>query len=1097
MSTRCIASMKSFRNGRLQNQNRSANYCATIIVIATLCWLIGSQTARAQQTFLQNQGTTRSGAVPWNTGTDWDNVTSPYQTGDGIAPNVTLTSASNDMNQDYYIDTQYLFRTPNNNNDSSGQFNGTFGGLALELIDSEYFANNAGLSDAGPYNGSNSAFGGPETINNLILNGSDYNNPNQTSFPSFQLNGTISLGKSGATFWHRSFGGGSPDIINSNISGSGGLRLGGNDSGAAGAASFYMLSGTNNYTGETALLGGVTKLLGPGALPVGANLRFGSGFAVGTTPSYAPSTTPGNTAASGQGTLDLNGGSYTIGGLNLSNFTTSATAVGTSVAFVNQTNNAGTDAHLFHFSSLPAGLQVGQAVTYNNGTNGTVIVDIDYTTGNIRFGDDATSMPFQGSGGSYDPPTPITFKFIGNSTVNPPNGALPTSANQTITNTSASNSTLTFAGTVTSTFGGVIQNGTAGGTTALTVSGGSLTLNGANTYTGNTTVSGGTLALDFSTAAAATTSIVNTASALKLSGGTLSITSASSGAKTQAFAGTTVNGSSNIQLNTNTTGTIAANLGAITRTAGGTLNVVNPSGTLSATNGVLITTSLAPGSLLVDANNVPFATAGSNDWAKTASDGTNNWIVPLAAADYTAVSGATTFSVANADVISNASGGGTANTLRFSSTFSRTLSGSSLTTRAILVTTAAGAGGTINTASLNEGLAGQDLVIINNNASGILKIGTTVATNISNNGGSGLTKAGVGTVELAAAAVSNYAGATHVTGGTLQIDARSGLYNATPASWTAGNIIVNNGATLALTLGGTGFTSADVATIAALGDTSGNGFQNGSTLSLINASAFAMTNPIVTSATNTVGLTKAGAGTLTVTGANTYTGPTTVSAGTLQLGAGASLVGTSGLVVNGGTFDLNGNSTSVATLSGSGGSVTIGAANFTIGAVASGTFSGAITGSGNLTIGGLASAGQLLPTTGGGTIALNGTSSYTGSTTITNSTLNLSSSSSSTVGSPTSTITVAPNPFNDGTLGIGSGMTVVASSVALAPGANSYGTLNVTGGALKVVSNGNINVGNSSYTTASINQTGGSVTFYSDTGTTTGGTGALNFNGVG
>ena len=70
-------------------------------------------------------------------------------------------------------------------------------------------------------------------------------------------------------------------------------------------------------------------------------------------------------------------------------------------------------------------------------------------------------------------------------------------------NGSSSPATLTVTGG--GTFAGVIQNGSSA--TALTVSGGTLTLSGANTYTGGTTISSGTLQITGSTASTGTVAV--------------------------------------------------------------------------------------------------------------------------------------------------------------------------------------------------------------------------------------------------------------------------------------------------------------------------------------------------------------------------------------------------------------------------------------------------------------------------------------------------------------------------------------------------------------------------------------------------------------
>lgn len=165
---------------------------------------------------------------------------------------------------------------------------------------------------------------------------------------------------------------------------------------------------------------------------------------------------------------------------------------------------------------------------------------------------------------------------------------------------------------------------------------------------------------------------------------------------------------------------------------------------------------------------------------------------------------------------------------------------------------------------------------------------------------------------------NTYAGLTTISGGTLQFAKEVSLYNDSTGSWTAANITVASGATLALNVGGAGqFTGSDVGTISAIGNSTA-GFKSGSSLGLDTTGGnftygTAITN--TNSGANSLGLTKLGSNTLTLSAVNTYTGVTRVAAGTLALSTSSTNnIGNSTAVIVGSGATLD-----VTNVSGSGG----------------------------------------------------------------------------------------------------------------------------------------------------------------------------------
>lgn len=179
-------------------------------------------------------------------------------------------------------------------------------------------------------------------------------------------------------------------------------------------------------------------------------------------------------------------------------------------------------------------------------------------------------------------------------------------------------------------------------------------------------------------------------------------------------------------------------------------------------------------------------------------------------------------------------------------------------------------------------------------------ISQTISGQITGSGG--ITKEGIGTLALTGSNQTTLdwraAGAITINNGTIRIANDNGLGMA-PATATAGNIVLNGGA---FSVGANVTLNANRGV--ALGSATGSGT---GILDVVNAAETLTYAGVITdNGTGADNLLKSGAGTLLLNNASTYTGTTTIGAGTLTLGANGAINNSSRIAVNTGTtFNVN------------------------------------------------------------------------------------------------------------------------------------------------------------------------------------------------
>ncbi|MFT8688195.1 MAG: autotransporter domain-containing protein [Novacetimonas hansenii] len=478
------------------------------------------------------------------------------------------------------------------------------------------------------------------------------------------------------------------------------------------------------------------------------------------------------------------------------------------------------------------------------------------------------------------------------------------------------------------TFGGVIADGgVAGGTSgSLNLTGGTETLTGVNTYTGSTQISSGTLAL------AGDGSIASSSLLSMYTGGVLDISGTSDGASVTAI--------------NDANATIA--LGGNTLTIGaGAKGVETPELLLAGgVSGNIVNGVVGP---IVDGG----ISGGVGGGITLTNPGTSGSTVITIFGGENTYTGATTI------------GSGTALLLASASTLGETDGSSS---QASIASSSRVVDNGIFDISLNSTVASNTSDTnsdSNNDTQWTIAASSTAITSLAGNG-----VVSLGSQNLLLTDASD------TFSGTITNDSIANQQLGTQTDTVGGSLTLAGGhETLTGVNTYTGGTTIEAGTLTGTTASFGSGaiVDNG-TLDIDQSTNGTLTNLV----SGTGMLFKDGTGTLSVAQAETYTGATSINAGTLALTGDGSIATSSGVTLSGGTFDISGTTdgASIASLSGnSGGAVALGGETLTL-TDAAGSFAGTIAGTGGVT---------LLD----GRETLTGNNSYTGETTISGGTLAL------------------------------------------------------------------------------------------------------------